>query len=103
MSIINKICEAIYAELIRQNTDESAANLRVDRVLVDYPTYMDIKADRHFPHWCFECWDETDGCATHIITIMGHPLVPTYEVTGFDIMLNDGTIAPKAEKDTAQN
>lgn len=37
------------------------------------------------------------------MAIMNYPIVPTDQVTGFELMLDDGTLAPKAAKGTAQN
>ena len=102
MSIINKICEAIYAELIRENANNECLD-QIQRILVDHETYCEIRKDSHFRHWCQEFWDETDGNITHGISILGHPIVPTYEVKGFEILLRPGIFAPKAARDTAQD
>lgn len=103
MSIVNTICEAIYAELIRiENNLHTEGRKEIKRVLVDYPTYIEIRKDRVFPHWCDICYPRSKD-ESMVITIMGIALVPTDEVEGFELMLDDGTLAPKAAKGTAQN
>lgn len=104
MSIVNTICEAIYAELIRIETNlHKEGRKEIKRILVDFPTAMDIRRDGHLYYWGNEYIDECDGGQRIHMAIMNYPIVPTDQVTGFELMLNDGTLAPKAAKGTAQN
>lgn len=48
MGIVNTICEAIYAELIRIETNlHKEGRKEIKRILVDFPTAMDIRRDGH--------------------------------------------------------
>lgn len=104
MGIVNTICEAIYAELIRIETNlHTEGRKEIKRVLVDFPTAMAIRRDGHLNYWSNEYIDECDGSSRIHVAILNYPIVPTDQVTGFELMLDDGTLAPKAAKGTAQN
>lgn len=52
MRIVNTICEAIYAELIRIETNlHKEGRKEIKRILVDFPTAMDIRRDGHLYYW----------------------------------------------------
>lgn len=101
MGIVNTICEAIYAELIRENVNNEDNN-QIQKILVDHKTYADIRHDNAFPHWCHIYYPRRED-ESIVLTIMGYAIVPTYEVEGFQILLKGGILAPKAAKGTAQN
>lgn len=101
MSIIKDIREAIIVQAVR--SQYTNPNNGIARILVDADTYCEILKDPHFRFWGQEFLDERDDGVHQCVAIMGHPIVPSHDVKGFDIMLDDGTLADKAEKGTAQN